>query len=144
MLTLWRPRTFSSLDREASNMLKHFNGEEPANHQHVDFAPSVDISESTDHYLLQADLPGLNEKDIEVKVHEDTLLLSGKREELKEEKEEGSLRRERRFGSFMRRFNLGKGVDASKIEAKYENGVLSITVPKKEEVQPRKIPVSGN
>jgi HSP20 family protein len=107
------------------------------------YAPAVDITEEEDHFLIKADLPGVDEKDIEVKVHDGVLLLSGKREETREE-EEGYSYRERRSGSFCRQFRLGRNVDAEKIEAAYKKGVLEVKLPKKEEAKPRQIAVSSN
>jgi HSP20 family protein len=110
----------------------------------VDFAPAVDIEEKADHFLVSADLPGVSEKDIEVKVQDGVLLLSGKRESSKEQKTESGFYRERSYGSFCRSITLGEGVDAAKIEAAYKNGVLTVKLPKKEEAKPRQIPVSAS
>jgi HSP20 family protein len=141
MLTLWRPFGGTlGLSRELDEL---FWGK-PSNGNHVDFAPAVDIEEKEDHFLVSADLPGMSEKDIEVKVQDGVLLLSGKRESRKEEKTEGWYYRERSSGSFCRSFTLGDGVDPAKIEAAYKNGVLTVKLPKKAETRPRQIPVSTN
>jgi HSP20 family protein len=141
MLTLWRPfGGLFGLSRELDDV---FWGK-PSNGNRVDFAPAVDIEEKADHFLVSADLPGVSEKDIEVKVQDGVLLLSGKRESKKEEKTEGGYYRERSYGSFCRSFTLGDGVDPAKIEAAYKNGVLTVKLPKKAETQPRQIPVSTN
>ena len=141
MLTLWRPfGGLFGLSREFEDAF----GDKPTNGGHVDYAPAVDIEENADHFLVSADLPGVSEKDIEVKVQDGVLLLSGKRETSKEEKTEGGTYRERSYGSFCRTFTLGDGVDAAKIEAAYKNGVLTVKLPKKAETQPRQIPVSTN
>ena len=141
MLTQWRPfGGLCGLDRELDDLF----GDKPANGDRVDFAPAVDIEEKEDHFLVSADLPGVSEKDIEVKVHDGVLLLSGKREVSKEDKTEGGYYSERKSGSFCRTFTLGDGVDAAKIEAAYRNGVLTVKLPKKEETKPRQIPVSTN
>jgi len=108
------------------------------------YSPAVDISEEEDHYLIRADLPGVAEKDIEVKVHDGVLLLTGKREDTREEKAAGSYYRERRHGSFCRQFRLGDVVDPEKIEASYKGGVLEVKLPKKEESKPRQIPVTSS
>ena len=141
MLTLWRP--FSELfgiSRECDDQ----DWGKPSNGNRVDFAPAVDIEEKEDHFLISADLPGVNEQDIELKVQDGTLLLSGKREAVKEEKSETLSYSERSSGSFCRSFTLGKGVNAEKIEASYKNGVLTVKLPKAEESKPRQIPVNTN
>ena len=134
-LTRWRPMNldpFRDLDRFFW----------PSDGQVTGYTPAVDLSEEEDHFLITADLPGMAEKDIEVKVHDGVLLLTGKREDTREQKEGGSHLRERRYGSFCRQFRLGDGVDAEKIEATYRNGVLEVRLPKREETKPRQIPVS--
>ena len=141
MLTLWRP--FGGLFRTSRELDDLYWGK-ARNGNRVDFAPAVDIEEQEDHFLVSADLPGVSDKEIEVKVEDGVLLISGKRESTEEKRTESGTYRERRFGSFMRSFTLGKGVDASKIEATYANGVLAVKVPKAEETKPRQIPVSTN
>ncbi|MBI4705537.1 MAG: Hsp20/alpha crystallin family protein [Deltaproteobacteria bacterium] len=141
MLTLWNPTT--SLFRWSPIFDELFAGGTEDGREQL-FAPAVDIEEQEDKFVLRADLPGVSEKDIEVRVHEGTLALSGKREEAKEEKREGGYYRERRSGSFHREFRLGPSVDGEKIAASYKNGVLSVVLPKKEEVKPRQIPVSAS
>ena len=140
MLTLWRQRGFSNFNREMENLFRSFDSDR----EHVDFAPAVDITEKDDRFLLTADLPGMKEEEIQISVHDGTLLLSGKREESKEEKKEGSTHRERRYGSFCRKFHLGSLVDEGTISAEYKSGVLSIVLPKKEEKKPKRITVSVN
>lgn len=140
MLTLWNPiNELDVLTREVDRFFSR-SAEQPA----VAFCPTVDIEEAEDRFILHADLPGLKESDIDVKVHEGTLCLSGKREEASEHKGEGYYRRERSHGSFSRSFRLGPAVDADKIQASYDKGVLTVVLPKKEEVKPRQIPVKGN
>jgi HSP20 family protein len=104
----------------------------------------VDIEEHEDHFVVRADLPGVQQKDIQVEVHDGVLTLSAKREQNSEEKGKQRWYRERRFGSLERRFRLGPHVDAGKIEAHYKDGVLSLTLPKSEASKPRQIPVSTN
>ena len=104
----------------------------------------MDIKENEDHFLVSADLPGVNEKDIEVTLQDGVLLLSGKRELNKQEKTERGYYSERSYGSFCRSFTLGDGVEPDKIEAVYKNGVLTVKLPKKSETKPRQIPVTTN
>ena len=106
--------------------------------------PAVDIEETEEAVVLTADLPGVQEKDIEITVHEGVLVLTGKREHVREEEKETSLYRERTYGSFFRRFRLGRKVDAEQIAASYKNGVLTVTLSKKEDAKPKQIPVTTN
>ncbi len=138
MLTLWRPH--HDLFRWSRELDRLFDAE-PGNGDSRALSPAVDIDEEENRFVIRADLPGMNQKDIEVRAHEGTLLLAGKRESKQEEKSATGYYRERRYGSFARSFKLGSNVDDSKIEAAYENGVLTVILPKKEEVKPRQIPV---
>ena len=141
MLTLSRP--FGGLFQLSREFDDLFNA--PTKHEwQGHFTPAVDIEENESGFVLHADLPGLSEKDIEVNVKDGQLLLSGKRNVSKEEKTGGRYLQERSYGSFCRQFNLGAKVDASKIEATYKNGVLTIVLPKKEESKPRQIPIATN
>jgi len=103
--------------------------------------PSVDILEKEGNIVLRAELPGMNEKEIELKVEGDTLILKGERKMESEDKKSNYHRIERSYGSFTRSFRLPDTVDSEKIDADYKNGVLTITIPKKSEVKPREIPV---
>jgi HSP20 family protein len=103
--------------------------------------PSVDILEKEGNIVLRAELPGMNEKEIELKVEGDTLILKGERKMESEDKKSNYHRIERSYGSFTRSFRLPDTVDSEKIDADYKNGVLTITLPKKPEVKPREIPV---
>ncbi|HTA16985.1 MAG TPA: Hsp20/alpha crystallin family protein [bacterium] len=107
------------------------------------FSPALDVKETKDAYTVLADLPGLEKKDIEVSVEEGVLTVSGSRKaEHQEEAQDKTWHRvERRWGGFERSLKLGEGVDASKVAAEYKDGVLTITVQKKESALPRKIEV---
>jgi HSP20 family protein len=97
--------------------------------------PKVDVSETDRTFEISAELPGLSEKDIEVSVAEGVLTLKGERKEEREEKDKNYHLVERSYGSFQRSFSLPEGVDADKIAATYEKGVLNITLPKMPEAQ---------
>jgi len=105
------------------------------------FTPAIDVEEDQERYLLRADLPGVEEKDISLHVHEGKLILSGRREP---DATKSTVFRERRAGAFQREFYLGEAVNSEKIEASYKNGVLTVVLPKKEEVKPRQIPVTNS
>ena len=98
-------------------------------------APAVDIAETEKAYELTAELPGMDEKNIEVKVANGNLIIKGEKQEEKEETKKDYYMRERNFGSFERRFEIPEGVDADKIEASFKKGVLTLTLPKKLEAQ---------
>jgi HSP20 family protein len=95
--------------------------------------PAVDIVEREKDYLVTAELPGLSEKDVELKLANDTLTIKGEKKEEKEEKRKGYYQSERRYGSFERSFRVPEGVDQDKIDASFNKGVLMVTMPKKPE-----------
>ncbi len=109
----------------------------------TNFSPSVDIFEREDRFVIKADLPGLTEKDVDVEFHDGVLTLKG--EMKREEADEGTnyYRRERVSGTFERSFRF-KNADEKNISAKFENGVLNVEVPLKEEAKPKKINISIN
>lgn len=98
-------------------------------------APVVDIVEGEKAFEITAELPGMDEKNIEVKVVDGSLSIKGDKQEEKEEKKKEYYLHERGFGSFERSFDLPDGVDADKIEAAFKKGVLTVTLPKKPEAQ---------
>ena len=97
--------------------------------------PAVDVAETDKTYEITAELPGLHEKNIEVRLANGVLSIKGEKQEEKEEKEKDYYRRERSFGSFERRFQVPENVDEDKIEASFKNGILSVTLPKSAEAQ---------
>ena len=103
--------------------------------------PAVDVFEKDDRFVVKAELPGMKEEDIDVSVVGDTLTIKGEKNTESEVKEEDYYRSERAYGSFYRSVPLPSTVDASKIEASYEDGVLQVTLPKMPEVKPKKIEV---
>jgi HSP20 family protein len=107
------------------------------------WAPAIEVFEKEDKFVVKAELPGMKEEDIDVSVVGDTLTIKGERKAEIEVKEEDYYCCERSYGSFSRSVTLPSTVDANKIEASYENGVLEISLPKAAEVKPRKISVSA-
>ena len=105
------------------------------------WAPSVDIYETENELVLTAELPGIKEDDIEIKLEDNTLTLKGNRNFEKETKEENYHRIERSYGSFFRSFTLPAYIDQEKIEAEHEKGILKISMPKKQEAKSRKVRV---
>ena len=106
--------------------------------------PAVDVREEENRYLMEVDLPGLTEKDIEVKLDHNLLTVSSRKEEKKEEKRNGYLIRERRTAGFARSFVLPEGADREGITAEFKNGVLNLSIAKVPAVQPRNIEVKAN
>lgn len=106
------------------------------------WTPAVDIKEESDRYVLEADIPGVNPKDIEVTMDNGVLTIKGERKHEAEKEANGYKRVERSYGSFYRRFSLPDSADPEGITAKGKDGVLEVTIPKHEKVQPRKITVS--
>lgn len=151
-MSLVRYEPFALLDRlqREFNRLGGFDpswgesaGDDNSNIAVSHWRPAVDIKEETDRFVIQADLPGVNPEEIDVTMENGVLTLRGERKSEKTEEHEGYKRVERARGMFYRRFSLPDTADADKIEAKSRDGVLEITIPKTEKVQPRRISVKG-
>jgi len=143
-ITRWEPfRGLSTLHDQVNRLFNdtvfRTQGEDSSL---ASWAPSVDIYETHDELVVQADLPGLNEKDIDVRVENNLLTIHGERKFEKSVSEDNYLRVERSFGTFSRSFSLPNTVNAEAIRAEYKNGVLSLTLPKREESKPRQVKVS--
>jgi len=105
------------------------------------WVPPVDVSEETDEIRIQAEVPGVRPEDVKISVEDNVLTVQGTKQQATE-KETGRVHRyERTYGSFERTFTLPTTVDATKIKAGYENGVLTVTLPKAEKAKPRQIQV---
>jgi HSP20 family protein len=108
------------------------------------WAPPMDLVEAEDHFVLKADLPGLGDDDVTIEVQDGTLTISGERKSEHEKREKGWYRLERSFGRFSRSLTLPEGVDADKIQASFDKGVLEVRIPKPEERKPRRISIGAN
>ena len=108
------------------------------------FVPAVDILEKDGNLILRAELPGVNEKEIELRIEGNVLTLKGERKMEHEENRSNYHRVESFYGTFSRSFTLPDSVDRDKIKADYKNGILTVTVPQKPESKSREIPVSVN
>src|SRR6202041_3595816 len=106
------------------------------------FAPAVDVYEDEHNLTLKIEVPGIDEKDIDVRLENNTLTVHGERKIEKEEKEENYRRVERNYGSFTRTFTLPTTVDSEKVSANYDKGVLKIALPKKAEAKSKQIKVN--
>jgi len=105
------------------------------------FAPAFEVKETTESFVLRADLPGVDEKDLDIAVHNGLLTVSGARQAEERKEGESYALYERQFGSFSRSFALPETADGERIDASLKNGVLSLTIAKKVEAKPRKIEI---
>lgn len=140
----WEPaRELSSLQSEVNRLFNgFFDGERDVQRR---WTPAMDLMEAEDHLLLNADLPGVSEDDVQIEVRDHVLTVSGERKAEREEKGEGYYRVERAFGSFARSLTLPDGVNPDQIEASFDKGVLQVRIPKPEERKPRRISIGrGN
>ncbi len=133
----------SSLQNEMNRMLdQFFRGEAPEfSVESGTWLPPVDLSETADKVVVKAEVPGIDPKEINISIQDNTLLIKGEKKEEKEEKGKNYYRMERRYGNFSRSIALPASVDTNKISAECKNGVLEITLQKKEEVKPKQISV---
>lgn len=144
-LIRWDPFRDLALIQERMNKLFEdtvagFRGiEEPS--VPTQWYPAVDIYETPESIVLQAELPGMNQEDISVEVKENALILKGERLREKEIREENYHRVERAYGTFRRTFTLPGIVQHDQVKAKYRDGILEIVLPKKEEIKPKQIRV---
>jgi HSP20 family protein len=106
------------------------------------WAPAVDISENEHELLVKADLPGIDPKELDIRVENNVLTIRGERKFEKKVDQDNYLRVERTYGSFSRSFALANTVNADGIKADYQNGVLTLVVPKREEAKPKQIKVN--
>ena len=138
-------RPFESLHREIDRLFEDFSSglwRSPFRSPTFDLmptfwatAPAVDFTDTEKAYQLTAELPGVDEKNVEVKVANGVLTIKGEKNEEREEKKKDYYLCERNFGSFERSFQVPDGVDSDKIEASFKQGVLTVTLPKKQEAQ---------
>ncbi|MGO9288785.1 MAG: Hsp20/alpha crystallin family protein [Polyangia bacterium] len=106
------------------------------------FVPRFDVHETAGEIMFRADLPGIQQKDLDITLTANQLRIAGRREATKHEENEHSYLAEREYGAFERVFTLPEGVDGEKVQATMNDGVLSLVVPKKPETQPRQIPIT--
>jgi HSP20 family protein len=142
-LNRWEPfRGAATLQEQVNrlfgNVLEH-SGEES---NLTSWAPAVDIYETEHELVVKADLPEVDPKELDIRVENNLLTIRGERKFEKKVSEDHYLRVERAYGSFSRSFSLANTVDAEAIEADYQNGVLTLTIPKREEAKPKQIKVN--
>jgi HSP20 family protein len=144
VLTRWEPfRELSALQNRMNRLFEEqYGGGREESLTAGAFAPPVDIYEDEHSIQLKLEVPGIEEKDLDVKVENNTLTVSGERKFEKEEKEENFRRVERRYGSFSRSFTLPNTVNTDDIQAEYNNGVLKIRLAKRAEAKLKQIKVN--
>ena len=145
VLTRWDPfREFNTLQDRMNRLFRDSVGAGRARSVfgHQRFAPPVDVYEDEHNITLKIEVPGIDEKDIDVRIENNTLTVHGERKFEKEEKEENFRRVERQYGSFTRSFTLPTTVDAEKVSANYDKGILKISLAKKAEAKPKQIKVN--
>lgn len=143
-LTCWDPlRSLSPFHRQMNRLFEEALGRgETDDSVLTSWAPAVDIYETEAELILKADLPDVLEKEIDIRVENNTLTIRGDRKFEKQLADENYLRLERAYGSFSRSFSLPNTVNADAIRAEYRNGVLTVRMPKREESRPKQIHVN--
>jgi HSP20 family protein len=144
VLTRWDPfREFSTLQDRMNRLFQQSFGEGREESLTTGaFAPPVDVYEDEHNVTLKIEVPGIDEKDLDIRVENNTLTVHGERKFEKEEKEENYRRIERQYGGFTRSFTLPNTVDSDSIQANYDKGVLRIKLAKKAEAKPKQIKVN--
>ena len=145
VLTRFEPfREFSTLQDRINRVFREsYRGEgQDESLSTSSFAPAVDVYEGEHTVTLKIEVPGIDEKDIDVRIENNVLTVHGERKIEKEEKEENYRRVERQYGSFTRTFTLPNTVDSENVSATYDKGVLKVGLPKKAEAKPKQIKVN--
>jgi HSP20 family protein len=141
-ITRWDPfREVVSLQNRVNSLFRNLNEEEHPLTT-ASFVPAVDIYEDANKLTLKLEIPGIDEKDLDVRVEDNTLTVRGERKFETEEKEENFHRIERSYGSFFRAFTLPSTVETDKVQANYNAGVLKLELKKKPEAQPKQIKIN--
>jgi HSP20 family protein len=141
-ITRWDPfREVVSLQNRVNSLFRDFNESGDGAMTTASFVPAVDVYEDTDKVVLKLEVPGIEEKDLDVSVENHTLTVKGERKFEKEEKEENFHRIERRYGSFFRSFTIPTTVNPESVKASYDAGVLRIELEKRAEARPKQIKV---
>jgi HSP20 family protein len=143
VLTRFEPyREFTTLQDRLNRLFQSSFGDSQDALTSTNFNPAVDVYEDEHNVSLKIEVPGIEEKDLDISVENNTLTVHGERKFEKEEKEENFRRVERQYGSFTRSFTLPQTVDSENVSANYDKGVLKISLPKKAEAKPKQIKVN--
>jgi HSP20 family protein len=142
IITRWDPfRELATLQHRVNRLVRETSGETSLATKGA-FTPAVDVYEDEQGIRLKLEVPGIEEKDLDVRIENNVLTVRGERKFEKEEKEENFRRVERRYGSFVRSFTLPTTVDSENVSAEYKNGVLSLQLVKRAEAKPKQIKVN--
>src|SRR5262245_6665706 len=134
-------RELDSFQSQMNRLFDSFFSVGEGNGRGQRWIPAMDLVESDDSIVLRADLPGMSEDDVEIEIKDGVLTVSGEREAEEEAKTEGFHRIERSYGSFSRSLALPRGTDAEKVDAKFDNGVLEVRIPKPQESKPTRVEI---
>src|SRR5947209_17871516 len=147
-LIRWEPvRELGTIQNEMNRLFNTFfdtpgapsGGHGPALRRWI---PAMDLVETTEEFVLRADLPGLSEQDVQIELEDNVLTVAGERKAEHEERKEGYYRVERAWGSFSRSLTLPDGVDPEGVSAQFDRGVLEVRIPKPAQRRPRKVAIS--
>ena len=146
-LIRWEPtRELSSLQSEMNRLFNTFFDEPQRGTGNGGslrrWVPAMDLVETEDHFVLRADLPGLDQEDVSIELEDNVLTISGERKAEHEDRKEGYYRVERAYGQFARALTLPEGVDPDAVQASFDRGVLEVRIPKPEERKPRKVAIN--
>jgi HSP20 family protein len=142
-LNRWEPfRGAATLQEQVSRLFGSVLERSGEESNLTSWAPAVDIYETEHELVVKADLPEIDPKDLDIRVENNILTIRGERKFEKKVNEDNYLRVERAYGSFSRSFSLANTVNAEAIKADYQNGVLTLTIPKREEAKPKQIKVN--
>lgn len=141
-ISRWEPfRGISTLQEQVNRLFENsFPGRQEGSL--ASWAPAVDVHETENELVVTADIPGMNEKDLDVRVENNMLTISGERTTESNVKEDNYLRVERSYGSFSRSFSLPNTINPEAVAAEYKNGVLTVKLPKRAEAKPRQVKVN--
>jgi HSP20 family protein len=145
-VTAWHPVTnvldeFNSIHNEIDRVFDRVRGGEYDTNPAQSWLPAVDIMEQENSFVIKAELPGVDKKDVKITVQNDVLTIKGEKKQETEKNGENYYRTERLYGSFQRSFTLPATIASEKIDASYDNGVLILNLPKLEEAKPKEIEV---
>lgn len=136
--SLWEPtEVFGDMDRMLAGFFRPISGT-----GNDVWTPALDVRETADEFIIDAELPGLTKKDVDITFEDGVLTLSGERRMEEQTEDKGYRRVERRYGSFSRALTLPREIDADNVTAAFQDGLLTVRVPKKETAKPRSIKIN--
>ena len=144
VVTRWDPfRELATLQNRVNTLFQDYNRGQDELTTTSSFVPAVDVYEDEHKVTLKLEIPGINQEDVDIRLENNTLTVRGERKFEKEEKEENFHRIERSYGRFTRSFTLPSSVDPENVNAEFENGVLKVAIPKREEWKSRQIKIGA-